>query len=335
MRRIVLRGLVFLLLQAALIAWLVAPYRPNPEIFWAGTVMKNDRLRDTPGPRLVFVGGSNLAFSLDSAQVEAALPYQAVNMGLDAQLGLDFLLREVSGPLRRGDVVVLSPEAQEFLGWRRGQVFSLARVLEQRPASVAFLGPGGAATLLDQGFSFFHWVFVNARKGLDRQPIRGVYSAAAFEEHGDAVLHLDKHPRGAKIPRTLEEVWRTGRVDRGALGSLERFAAGCRARGVRVFLSHPPLPAYYTEETPAIRAVEEAVYRRTTIPVLDRQADMFFPLEEFFDTEYHLLRAGRAERTRRLVARLAARLYPAGQEFQEPMRLSRSGVNSSSASPTE
>ncbi len=335
MRRIVLRGLLFCLLQLAVIAWVVAPYRPNPELFWASTLTKNQRLRDAPGPRLIFVGGSNLAFSLDSTQVEAALPFHAVNMGLDALLGMDFLLREVRGPLRRGDVVVLSFEAQEFLGWRSGQVFSLARVIEQRPASTAFLGAGNVAALLDRGFSFFHWVFVSARKDLHRQRIQGVYSAAAFEERGDAVLHLDKRPRGNRIPRTLEETWKTGRVDHGALRSLDRFDADCRARGVRVFLSHPPLPAYYTEDTPAVRAIEEAIYGRTTIPVLDRPAEMFFPLEDFFDTEYHLLRAGREERTRRLIVRLAERLQHSPGGDQEPLRSSRSGVNSSSARPTE
>jgi hypothetical protein len=314
-RRFVFRLLLFTLLVLALIAAVIRPYRPNRELFWAATVSKHRWLAAAPSPRLIFVGGSNLAFSLDSQRVAAALPaYTPVNMGLDAALGLGFLLREIEPDLRPGDVVVLSPEYEEFLGWRSGQVFSLARVLEQRPANAAFLGPENVAVLLDRGFGFFHWVFVNSRRRLDRQRIGGPYGIATFNPWGDAVLHLDLRPRGAKLPRTLAQVWRGGRLDSGALAVLDRFDARCARREVRVFLTHPPLPDDLNAGASPIVDVERAIYRRTTISVLDRPEEMFFPLDEFFDTEYHLLRAGRAQRTERLVERLAARLVVAAPE---------------------
>jgi hypothetical protein len=307
MARFAARLLSFLLLQAIVIGIVIAPYRPNPQLFWAGTRVKHDRLASAASPRVIFTGGSNLAFGLSSAIVEEQLrPYAPVNMGLDAGLGLDFLLNEIDATLRPGDIVVLSPEYELFLGLRGGTASSLSRVIEQRPAHVRNLARVDIVTLFDRGLGFFHWVFANARRGLDRQPITGAYSRSTFNAYGDAEWHLDRPSKRGRLTVAMEAYQQTP-VDTSTVGVLNRFHARCQARGVAVYLSHPPLPARYATAPSRLIEVEQRVHARLTIPALDRPAEMFFPEEAFYDTEYHLLRGARDTRTRRIVDRLIAR----------------------------
>jgi hypothetical protein len=143
---------------------------------------------------------------------------------------------------------------------------------------------------------------LNARKRLDRRKITGPYSLSAFNQYGDAVAHLDLRSRRDKAA-AMEAFQRTP-LDASTLGVLKRFHAFCQRRNVDLYLSHPPLPAYYAERASRLAEVEQQIYQRVSIPVLDKQTDMFFPINQFYDTEYHLLREARDVRTRHLIAAL-------------------------------
>ena len=70
-------------------------------------------LRETEGKRLILVGGSSVAFGIDSALLQQHFPdYQVVNFGMYAALGTTVML-ELSEPyIREGDIVILMPEQQ-------------------------------------------------------------------------------------------------------------------------------------------------------------------------------------------------------------------------------
>ena len=133
MRLFARKMLLFMLVQGVIWTGVVALYvryeTTNPAGFGkryaAATIDKHNRLAQQPSPRIVFVGGSNLAFGLDSAAIERSLGYNTVNMGLDLSLGLDFMLREIEPLLERGDVVVVSPEYEQFVDMYPGKVTSL------------------------------------------------------------------------------------------------------------------------------------------------------------------------------------------------------------------
>jgi hypothetical protein len=304
MRTFVFKVLAFVLLQAALVGAIVSPYRPNPTLFWAATTLKHDRLEALRGPRLILIGGSNVAFGVDSAQLERALGMPVVNMGLDAGVGLDFLLNEVVHGLSPGDVVVLSPEYELFLGLRSGQAASLARVIEQRPASVRYLAWVNVQVLLDYGFGFFHWIFINAGRELDRRVITGPYGLSTFNDYGDAVWHIDRLPR-PQLAIAMERFKRSP-FDATALDVVNHFHRHAQDCGATVYLTFPPLPDYYASDR-RVAEVEQRFASRLSVPVLNRPADMFFPVKQFFDTEYHLLRHARDVRTARLISALAER----------------------------
>lgn len=53
-------------------------------------------LEDTPSPRIIFVGGSNLAFGLDSQRIKDSLNINVINYGLHAGIGLKYMIDDIS-----------------------------------------------------------------------------------------------------------------------------------------------------------------------------------------------------------------------------------------------
>jgi len=109
------RSLIKLAILAALVvfSWrllLQAPPSRSQDEYVAALIDKDELLGSTLGPRFLFVGGSNLAFGLDSTMVEEAAGLPVVNCGLHANLGLQFMLNRARIHLTEGDIVVLCPE---------------------------------------------------------------------------------------------------------------------------------------------------------------------------------------------------------------------------------
>src|SRR2546423_1051105 len=87
---------------------------PDGRVPWmSAAIDKENLIRNTPQPRVIFVGGSNLAFGLNSLLIQRRLGRSVVNMGLSAGLGMRFMLAEVRPHLRPGDLVVVVPEYEQ------------------------------------------------------------------------------------------------------------------------------------------------------------------------------------------------------------------------------
>jgi hypothetical protein len=66
------------------------PPRASRSKFFSGLTIKHHRLSNTSSPRVIFVGGSNLAFGLDNDLIEKELCIPVVNMGLCSTFSLRY-----------------------------------------------------------------------------------------------------------------------------------------------------------------------------------------------------------------------------------------------------
>lgn len=82
--------------------------------FLAGAIEKHKLLQMTPSPRLILVGGSNVAFGFDSDYLSSELKLPVINMGLHGGLGLRYALNEVAPYIRKNDLIVVAPEYPQF-----------------------------------------------------------------------------------------------------------------------------------------------------------------------------------------------------------------------------
>ena len=102
--------------QKGLIASLVLQYLAGPDNYLVAAIDKRERLCCTEGRRLILIGGSNVAFSMDSPLLEQRYGLAPVNMGLKAGLGPRFMTRQVDDQIRDGDVVVIMMEHIAMFG---------------------------------------------------------------------------------------------------------------------------------------------------------------------------------------------------------------------------
>jgi hypothetical protein len=101
--------LLLLPLTLCFCAFLLPPQ--YEESFMGELKYKYDRLHETDGNRIIFVGGSGAAFGIDSALVEEAFPgRKAINFGMYAALGTTAMLNLSEGDVREGDIVIVMPE---------------------------------------------------------------------------------------------------------------------------------------------------------------------------------------------------------------------------------
>jgi hypothetical protein len=275
-------------------------------------VDKHDRLDSIEGPRLIFVGGSNLLFGLDSREVEAQVGMPVVNMGIHAGAGLRFMLNHAERYARAGDVVVVVPEYPHFYdrspSTYDGQDELLTIALDVYPAA-------------RQDLSLSHWLamyrffpnyvgnkyFAFARYLLSPKRRKGkftVYMRDQLNAYGDVIGHLPRD--NEDFPAVGEENFD---VDPRVVDHLAAFSRTLDARGVQVLLMPTPYQATsYTHTKATIEAIEQAWQQQADIQVLGTPWRYRFPDTMFWDSPEHLNRYGRELRTRYVIEDLKGAL---------------------------
>ena len=324
MRAFVCHLLWFLIIQGCIWMGVLVLYRQykvvdfttNETRYFAAKIDKHNLLVQQPSPRIVFVGGSNLAFGLDSSEIERLLGYHPVNMGLHLGLGLDFMLQEVEPFLKYGDIVLISPEYENFADLYSGDVGTLFTQMEIQPDSIQFLTLGNLTLLLDQGFVIIGTIVqrsisfgVSVLKGeVQRQPQapQGPYRRSAFNQFGDVIAHRNLAPKDFRVdkykPSTPASIARI-------ITRLNTFNNHCQYKGVLVFYSYPPLfQGQMRANANMMHEIAFNLSQRLNFPLLDTPEEMSFPLDYFFDGPYHLNAFGTHIRTWHLIEKLREKL---------------------------
>src|SRR5438045_2669104 len=98
MKRFLAKLSVFIGVHAALVTVAFVLYVkrfPPQDSLYAASIDKISLLRTQASPRLIFVGGSSMAFGMDSALVANRCGFHPVNTGLHVGIGLEFMLGQV------------------------------------------------------------------------------------------------------------------------------------------------------------------------------------------------------------------------------------------------
>lgn len=278
---------------------LVVAFWPiEPTGYLAAVADKQHRLRSLESPKLVFVGGSNLSFGVDSPTLERELGLPVANMGLGIYAGFRFMLDSVVDAIQPGDLVVVSPEYQFFYGLYDGDE-ELFDVLEAYPQGARFFRSPRQIYVLGRASLIF------AKLKLKRLILGAVkdsnldciYCRGAFNEYGDLTAQLDDPSTDISEMPLFRKGRRTTAIDELAVDGLRSFAQAVKARGGRVVVVYPPLPEkQFAENRPKLDAVDQRLRREPDLEVLIAPEQSTYPLNLFFDWVYHLNREGRERR---------------------------------------
>lgn len=300
LRAMLLRCLTILVVCAiSFVALLYASLKMDQESYLVSVFDKVKLLENTSSRKIVFVGGSGLAFGLDSSKLEQAYGLPVINMGVHAGFGLKFLLEQVRPFLKQGDIVVIMPEFEHFVG----NLFYGAEPLIQY-----LLYTQNWKGLCD--LPKIHLINVLLKMNcmiFDYSPghqAKLPYVRSGFNNYGDMTAHLDLPDVDFSKTSRLEK-----KLNEEAVQFLHNFVVTNTKQGISTMVIYPGMAdTFYFRNADTIIAIAEA-FRIHTIDVLATPQDCVYDDNLFFDSVYHLNKRGREKRTIKMIQSLANVLH--------------------------
>ncbi len=297
MQKFFIKSIIFLLLISSVVFYFSISFKRKYDIktdYLATLIDKEARLNSLDSNRLILVGGSNLAFGLNSALIESKLPVEVANLGLHAGLSLTFMINEVNHLMKKGDIVILNPEYPLYLDSFDPDIDLIQFASELYPATKAYYS-FTPKELLESKYERFRKYFQP-----DAYRVDSVFNRLLFNKYGDNTGHLNKKPSAQLIDRKPINLIEMGK----AISVLKDFSEKCKAEGVQVFISYPPYPKseYVGKNKERIDALDLKLRNQLPdISFLDKPSDYTFEDSLFYDTIYHLNKKGREIRTNMLI----------------------------------
>jgi hypothetical protein len=261
------------------------------------------------GPKLLFIGGSNLHEGLSAERISQTISVPSFNFGLQAGLGLRLILFEAKKVLRSGDTAILVLEYSHYTDDRWNEVssdvlfgcgedyFRQIGLLEKFEALLSLtplrvfdvVAPRDTTTPQGRQLPSDEERSVKLRYG-DR--------ASSEPDSTDAATR-----RRLQLYQPMPISIRTDAEGPRAIAS---FVDWARSHNIRVVATWPNtiyFPAYRL--TSGFSEITD-FYKRLGIPVIGRPQDAMYPTDLFHDTQYHLNTTGISRRTSDMVAMIHA-----------------------------
>lgn len=268
-------------------------------------VDKYMRLKHTQGKRLILVGGSNLAFGINSELIAERFPeYTVVNLGTSRHYGIMPLFDLLKANIHEGDIVIFCPEYyKEMYGAAQASTITNWQYLESNYDMLKDIDLQTNTSLLDT----FTDYLATKRSYLPGKKVnpKPAYIRAGFNQYGDLT---SQRSCGGIFDLALPDI--TILTDDG----MARYNEVCKYlsdRGAVCCFSFPSRCAGAVErsqiesKTAAFAAALENKLDKNCCTVISNIADYYFSGYVFYDSDYHMTREGADIRTTQLIDDLA------------------------------
>jgi hypothetical protein len=274
---------------------------------------KHEWLAQDVANKIVFVGGSNLAFGMNSEIIATATGRHVVNMGMNGYFGVRFMLEEVKPELRAGDLVVIAFEYDNYFKSVDGASADLLIVGKSRPKNFAFLSWSQRVGLLEAAPYVAQQKVTRMLRGAghavggalgiardQRTDIDTVETLAGFNRYGDLRSHWEvdwqkEQEDGLDLSGTP--------MDAEVIPLLQSFTREMRARQVDVMMSYTPvMRRFYERHRARLEELHEKLSHAAPLQVPSPPSAFVYDDKYFFDTVYHLTREGAELRSRRVLS---------------------------------
>lgn len=273
------------------------------ESYYAQLSELYQKLKNTEGKKLVIVGGSNVAFGVDSAQMEATLrecgfDYTVCNFGLYAAVGTSAMLELSRDYIREGDVVVLAiePTSETFSTYFGAT--AMLKCAESNAEMLLHLNGRQQSNVVGNYLAYLQERVEIWRTGILPQA-EGVYAKSSFDDNGDMTYDRSGNamPLGydSATPIDLENItYETAFVEQ-----VNSYIAEAEQRGAQVLMSFSPM-----NRGAVVDASEETVYRffnglqeQFHCQIISDPYDYILDSGWFYDSNFHLNSPGMEIRT--------------------------------------
>lgn len=264
------------------------------------------RLKKTQGEKIVLVGGSNIAFGVDTGLLEELLrqcgyDYTVCSFGLYGAVGTSAMLELSKDCLGQGDIVVLAiePSSETFSTYFGATAF--LKCAESAPEMFLGLNAGQRAAAVGNYPDYLQQRLEIARTGI-LPSADGVYGKASFNARCDMVYE--------RAGNTMTLGFDTGNpIDLSAVSFqpafTEQVSDFCEAavkRGTSVVMSFSPMNRSAMTDCAEETLYDFFQYCQSSFPcaIISDPNDYILDSGWFYDSNFHLNTPGAQVRTARL-----------------------------------
>ncbi|MBP5777113.1 MAG: hypothetical protein J6W56_06130 [Prevotella sp.] len=303
MKRFIYKILLFLFAFIAINALLQFSIPKDKNGYHCEYNHKVELLEKTPSPRIIFIGGSNIPFGINSKTLKDSLHIDIVNFGLHAGIGIRYPLVDYLDYARKGDIAVIQMEYANYFTGGNGEPESLLPLMV-------------ATNWRNVGrLNFYQWrnilvgvpqvTVLNLKRVLNYTTTKSfdtpseneifAYVKSGFNELGDEVGHF-KYPNIVEPPlRKVED--RT--VDSGFMVWLADMIQQYEQRGAKVVML-PPVCINTHFKTLYNSGISEALDKIHHPYIVDPH-DMVLDDSCAFNSGYHMNSEGIRQNTSNII----------------------------------
>jgi hypothetical protein len=255
------------------------------DTYYAALKIKYDRIASVDKPKIVVIGGSSVAFGIDSKLVEQETGMPCVNFGLYAAIGMKPMLDFSKPFIKNGDIVVVAPElsSQMYSGYTGYEY--LMDSMEERPDMAFSLGKEYA-----RGFIAILPEYLAKRAKIKKNGLElsGIYRKSSFDEYGDIIYPREENVMAeGYLDTDMPDISGDILTDE-FFGMINGYTEYCLSKGAEVYFGFPPvngLSAGWSADD--IKSFNEKLSERLDCTVLSSLEDHILDAGYFYDSNFH------------------------------------------------
>ncbi|MBR5223113.1 MAG: hypothetical protein IKV81_02995 [Clostridia bacterium] len=267
------------------------------QTFLAELKDKHERLSSIKEEKIVLIGGSNLAFGLDSQKLHEYVGMPVVNYGLYATIGTKAMLDMSRSHIKKGDIVVICPETDKQTYSLYYNAHSMWQALDcdlSMFKDVGFSNWGKLIAVMPE--------FAAEKRGFIKKNTKpapsGIYAKASFNEYGDIAVERPYNIMPTNYDISMPVSLTTDLLDKEFIDYLNRYADECKLRGATVYFGFSPINSDSVVSTDEEKEeFYEALTNQLDFPLISDIDDYILDSAYFYDTNFHLNSCGALQRT--------------------------------------
>ena len=275
--------------------FLPATPRASTSLIFANK-QKDELLQNTQSPRIIFIGGSNLSFGLNSQMIKDELDINPINTAIHADIGIRYMLENTIQYIREKDIIILAPEYHHF--YRDYNFMSeelLRTVFDVNLSNIKLLNLQQLIGLIPYISKYsFSKIRPYEYFNIDEH---GIYSVNSFNEYGDTSAHWDL-PKQEFYPYSML----SGKFNYSIIPHIVDFQKRINRKKAKLFITYPGYQDFsYINSIKQIEKIASE-YKKYNLSILGNPERYKISNQMTFNTPYHLNKEGVDHRTRLFIA---------------------------------
>ncbi|MDR1552257.1 MAG: hypothetical protein LBS69_02185 [Prevotellaceae bacterium] len=295
MKKFLIKIAIFTLLSILILSTgLFLPQTPRAaQSYLYSNILKDSLLANVDSPRMIFIGGSNISFGLNSQMIKDSLNVNPINTGISVHIGLKFTFDNVLPYIRKGDIII-APLEYEHLTHKyiSGNEVLLRMVMDVNWDYLHLLNFRQIFTLLPY-IPKYCISKLNPRSYFNVE-IDPIYDRNSFNRYGDECAHWNIENRSFVPSDRLDD------FNQKIIEKIKDFEKNVTEKGAKLYLAYPPyLDKSFHKSEDIIATIQTEL--KKNFKVLGTPERYMMPDSLMFDSSYHPNKKGVDIRTARLI----------------------------------